>query len=243
MQVKTLPKSLHRLVDMIGKEIENEGRMTPQRAREVVLAADVQLEDLMHYADFDHPVADCYGRNMVYDAGTFEVMVMSWSPGDYSSIHNHGYTQWGVVQVFGHTHHFLFNVREGKLDFARREILPAGTAIKVNHELIHQMGNTSSDRYLTLHVYGCNDRKSDVTADAKGYELEHGRIVHTTGGAFFNLPEEEIYDFEPGPEPSDAVFLHYAHLLMDYYHRQPQTKEIMALKETLSAQVQARVMG
>ncbi|RMG62393.1 MAG: cysteine dioxygenase [Bacteroidetes bacterium] len=241
MQVKTLPQSLHRLVDMLTEALAQTDHMTPSRAREIVLAAEVQVEDMMVYADFDHPVADCYGRQMVYDGGHFEVMVMSWNPGDYSSIHNHGYTQWGVVQVFGHTHHFMYRHRNDRLEFARREILPAGTAIKVNHELIHQMGNTTSDRYLTLHIYGSNERDENVTADAKNYDLEHQRISHTTGGAFFNLPAAEVYDFEPGPEPTDAVFFHYAHLLMDYYRRQPDSDQLRQMKQHLLEQIETRV--
>ncbi|MEZ4686290.1 MAG: hypothetical protein R3B47_09550 [Bacteroidia bacterium] len=80
---------------------------TPIKQKELVLRADVKVEDMMHFADFNHPLEDGYGRNLVVDNGNFEVMVMSWNPGDYSSIHNHGYTQWGVVQAFGHVHHLI----------------------------------------------------------------------------------------------------------------------------------------
>ena len=73
----TLPTSLAKLVQMLSKTIEKEGVLTPLKTKEIVLQADVQEEDMMHYADFDHPVEDCYGRNLVYDAGNFEVMVMS----------------------------------------------------------------------------------------------------------------------------------------------------------------------
>ncbi|MBK8652429.1 MAG: hypothetical protein IPN20_00430 [Haliscomenobacter sp.] len=47
------------------------------------------------WADFDHPDADSYGRKMAYKGPNFEIMVMSWKPGDFSSIHDHGHTQWG----------------------------------------------------------------------------------------------------------------------------------------------------
>lgn len=242
MQVKTLPKSLDRLVNLLSKNITEKGRLTPQLVKDIVLQADVQVEDMMEYADFDHPVEDCYGRQMVHDNGDFEVMVMSWNPRHYSSIHNHGYTEWGVVQVFGHVHHFIFNDRNGELSFAKKEILPSGTVIKVNNPLIHQMGNTTTDRYLTLHVYGSNERQENVTADARNYDLEFNRVSHTTGGAFFNLPEQEVYDFEPLSTPTNEVFLHYAYLLMDYYERQEQTLEIIEFKQSLLKQIEERVM-
>lgn len=239
MEKVTLPTSLSRLVDLIGNTIEAEGKLSPKRAKEVVLEADVQLEDMMEYADFGHAVEDCYGRKLVHDAGNFEVMVMSWEPGDYSSIHNHGYTEWGVVQVFGNTHHFLYNLKDEKLSFAKKEMLASGTAIKVNNALIHQMGNATSERYMTLHVYGANTLDGDITADAKNFDLEFDRIALTCGGAFFNLPEEAIHSVIGNVKPTREVFLHYAYLLMDYYNRQEQTDKIIDLKHHLMRKMES----
>ena len=82
----SIPTSLQRLIDSLTLH----PNLNPQNAKALVLSADVQVEDMMMYADFGHPIEDNYGRKMVYDGGRFEVMVMSWNPGDYSSIHNHG---------------------------------------------------------------------------------------------------------------------------------------------------------
>lgn len=230
--VNTYPLTLQKLVDTLKAETEK-SPLTPKRVKEIVAEVKVDVKDLMEYADFDHPVADCYGRKLVHDEGNFEVMVMSWNPRDYSSIHDHGHTEWGVVQVFGPTHHFIYNVQDNQLRIAARQLLPTGEIIKVNHPLIHQMGNATSEPYLTLHVYGSNSRDEDVTADARNFDLEHDRISHTTGGAFFNLPADQIYDFEPAPQPDQETFLHYAHLLMDYYNRQPESEAINQLKQNL----------
>lgn len=233
MTIMPSSNSLARLIHLFNQTIEKEEKITPLKAKALVLEADVQVEDMMEYADFDHPVADCYGRKLVHDGGSYEVMVMSWNPGDYSSIHNHGYTEWGVVQVFGNTHHMIYQVKEETLGFARKEILPAGAAIKVNNAFIHQMGNATTQRYLTLHVYGSNQRCADITADAKNFDLEFDRIAHTCGGAFFNLPQEAIHEVQKGYKPTPEVFMHYANLLMDYYSRQPVTPEIIGLKQRL----------
>ena len=103
-----LPKTLNILVQLLSNTIEKEGKLSPKHVKELVEQANVQEKDLLSYADYNHPVEDCYGRKMVYDNGNFEVMVMSWNPDDYSSIHNHGYTEWGVVQVFGNAHHLIY---------------------------------------------------------------------------------------------------------------------------------------
>ncbi len=236
-----LPKSLSRLVSLIQQAIDSQDKLSPLRVKELVLRADVQVEDMMQYEDFDHPVEDCYGRKLVYDGGQFEVMVMSWQPGDYSSIHNHGYTDWGVVQVFGHTHHMIYNLKNRHLSFAKKEILPKGAAIKVNNAFIHQMGNSTTQPYLTLHVYGSNHRNEEITADAKNFDLELNRIAHTCGGAFFNLPENAVQGVERGVRPTQEVFMHYAYLLMDYYNRQKQSPKILSLKQNLMKKMESVV--
>ena len=237
-----LPQSLARLTNLIKNQIKTQGKLTPLKAKEIVLQADVQIEDMMHYAAFDHPAEDCYGRKLVYDGGNFEVMVMSWNPRDYSSIHNHGYTEWGVVQVFGETHHMIYNLKNGNLSFAKKEILKSGEAIKVNNKFIHQMGNATSGRYLTLHVYGSNELTGDITADAKNFDLELDRVAHTCGGAFFNLPEDAVEFTEPGVTPTQEVFMHYAYLLLDYYNRQEQSSKILRLKRKLLRKIEDYAM-
>lgn len=233
MLVETLPKSLETLKTLIIDTINDGGKITAEQVKKLVAQAQVQEEDLKPYADFDHPVEDNYGRKMIYDGGKFEIMAMSWNPEHYSSIHNHGYTQWGVVQVFGNAHHFIYRNKNNALTFAKKEILTKGEITKVVNATIHQMGNPSTSKYMTLHVYGSNEKEGDITADAKNYELEFGRVNHTTGGAFFNLPEGKVYDFEPCAIPSNDVFINYAKLLMDYYERQEQSPEINALKIAL----------
>jgi predicted metal-dependent enzyme (double-stranded beta helix superfamily) len=228
-----IPQSLERLISLIDQHLTEEKNLTPSKARQLVLDADVQVEDMMHYAAFDHPVADCYGRKLVFANDHFEVMVMSWNPRDYSSIHNHGYTEWGVVQVFGPTHHFIYQLKDKQLSFSKKEFLLPGQAISVNNALIHQMGNATSKPYMTLHVYGSNTKSEGITADAKNFDLEQDRVALTCGGAFFNLPEEAVHSIEPGVIPTQEVFTHYAFLLIDYLNRQAPGPRINALKKTV----------
>ncbi len=241
MGKQRLSENLEQLKTLIEKEINEAERITAHRIKELVEEANVQEDDLKPYADFDHPIEDGYGRKMIFDAGKFEMMAMSWNPGHYSSIHNHGYTQWGVVQVFGNVHHFIYQNKSEELRFAKKEILTNGEIVKVVNAMIHQMGNPSTEKYMTLHIYGCNTRDGDITADAKNYELEFNRINHTTGGAFFNLPEDEVYDFLPCPKPTDDVFNNYSKLMMDYYNRQKQTPKIRKLKTALVQKLHERM--
>lgn len=181
---------------------------SPSLVRNVVRDAEVTESDLSDYERYDHPAEDSYGRTMVYDGGFFEVMVMSWNPGDISGIHDHGYTQWGAVQVFGLAEHATFLVQDNTIRTLARMTMKAGDVVGVGHQLVHQMGNCQeSGRYLSLHVYGNYDRSQGITDDARIFDLAEGTIQINSGGAFFGIPEASISERIPAPTPDYATWL------------------------------------
>lgn len=215
-----LTSGLTRLKDLI----EGEEKMNMAKVASFVKEASIEIPDLVPYADFDHPIEDGYGRKLAYQGKHFEIMIMSWAPGDFSAVHDHGYTTWGAVKVFGHVMHHTFAMNNDFFKLTKKEVLPYGTVIKVNKPLIHQMGNVTTSPYMTLHIYGDNVYEGDVTADTRIFELESGLIKHTTGGAFFNLPDDEVYNIERIPEIDDQTFIHQASILLQYYQRYSQDK-------------------
>lgn len=194
----TLPTSLNYIVE----ELKKHRSLKPAEMRRIILEAKVQPEDLMPWADFDHPIADSYGRQLVYDGGNFEVMVMSWKPGDFSTIHDHGSTQWGAVQIFGPAEHATFRVDSNSLSTLARWQVEPGAVVGVSHSLVHQMGNPTKDqKFLSLHVYGLAENIDSVTGDARVFDLEKGNIQRVDGGVFFALPPDEIKRVEKAPSP------------------------------------------
>ncbi len=200
-----LPEKVRRLVEAIAAC----DRLTPTTTRLLLEASKITAEDLESWADFDHPKADSYGRKMIYDGGCFELMVMSWAPGDMASIHDHGYTQWGAVKMLGRAEHAIFKLEDGVMTTAERRIFEPGSVVGVGHDLIHQMGNPGSEPFLSLHLYGCYERDGDVTADANLYDLDEGKVQITTGGVFFSLPEDAIDRREEGPASDFPTRLRY----------------------------------
>lgn len=194
---KLLPASLRYIVE----KLEERKEWKPSEVRRVVLDAGVRQEDLQPWADYRHPAADSYGRRLIYAEGNFEMMAMSWAPGDFSAIHDHGYTQWGAVQVFGPAEHATFRVDEGRISTLSRSQFKAGDVVGVSHTLVHQMGNPADEYFQTLHVYGRPQDIDNVTGDARVYNLENETIQRVDGGVFFALPEEEVKWTEPGPRP------------------------------------------
>ncbi len=179
-------------LEYLISSIQNQPQMTPEKARQYLVKARVNPEELSPWANFDHSPADSYGRQMVYDGGYFEVMVMSWVPGDHSAIHDHGSAQWGAVQFFGEAKHFVYTLENGVLTTSAEMNFKAGSVWSVDHDLIHQMGNASQSPFLSLHIYGGDKLTGSVTSDTRLFDLFEGSIQYTDGGVFFGLPEAQI---------------------------------------------------
>ena len=203
MNKHALPFSIQDLI----RTLEAEQDLTPRRARDLLEQADIQQDDLMPWADFDHSPLNSYGRQLVFDGGFFEMMVMSWTPGDYSAIHDHGHTQWGAVQVFGPAEHSVFLEQDNEIKTLSRAPVKPGQVLAVGHQLVHQMGNPSQTNFLTFHLYGCYGRTHSITGDARIFDLEENQIQRTDNGVFFAMAENQIKLREPGPHPDYLTWL------------------------------------
>ena len=184
----TLPQSIQHLI----ASLLSRPSLNPELVRQLIIDANIQSEDLSLWESYHHPVTHGYGRKLVFDGGYFEIMVMSWKPGDFSAIHDHGFTQWGAVQSFGKARHISYEFQDNLLTTQDDMWFEPDQIVTVNHDLIHQMGNPTDDHFLSLHVYGCNDRYGGITSDARIFDLWEGSIQYTNAGVFFCLPESEI---------------------------------------------------
>ena len=200
-----LPASIQRLSHLIKREED----MTPARAGACLRRADIRAQDLAPWADFEHPAADSYGRKLVFDGGFFEVMVMSWFPGDFSTIHDHGQTQWGAVQCFGQAEHAVFALEDNLLTTRTRARVRPDEINVVEHTLIHQLGNPDQPSFCSLHLYGSYDHDGEITVDARIFDLFEGKIQLTDGGVFFCLPEADIKCRLDGPDADPPTTLRH----------------------------------
>lgn len=237
---RELPKGIKEVIS----KIESAKTLNPEIAKDILESAEISEEDMMPWADFDHPKEDGYGRIMVYDGGFFELMVMSWKVGDMSAIHDHGFTQWGAVKLFGNVEHAVFQIDENnKMSTVERKFHEPGTVLPVGHDLIHQMGNVGFPNYLTLHLYGCEGREELVTGNSKLYDFNENKIHLTNGGVFFGLPESEIIDRKPSPT---ADFPTLARFKVEYLNRLffslYSEEEIETQSENLNKEIEAQLI-
>ena len=202
--VENLPLSLQNLV----KAIEGLERFSVNAVRDCLRSVDLPREDLTPWERFEHPGEDSYGRTMIWHGGHYEIMLMSWLPGDISAIHDHGFTQWGAVKVFGNAEHATFLVIDDEMQTLARTMVKSGEVLGVGHQLVHQMGNPlSGEPFVSLHVYGTYDARESITGDARVIDPTRGEIQIVDGGAFFNLPETAIKERKPVPTPDFPTWL------------------------------------
>lgn len=194
--------------------------VTPKIAAQLLEEATIEAGDLQLWAEFAHPVADSYGRHLVYDGGDFEVMVMSWAPGDYSAIHDHGAAQWGAVQSFGAAEHSVFRLDQMQLSTVSVHPFPMGSVNAVDSDLIHQMGNPSRSPFLSLHVYGSSNHTGSITGDARIFDLYERSILYTDGGVFFGMPVDQVTHQVQGLQGDNPTTLrHHQQMLSRTYQR------------------------
>jgi len=202
--ITELPRSIQNII----RGIESEKNLTHTKLRKIVKYAHVQIEDLTPWTDYEHSPLDSYGRVSIYDGGYFNIMVMSWLPGDFSAIHDHGKTLWGAVQVFGEAEHGIFYVQDSEIRTLSRVQMKPGQIVGVTHELVHQMGNPTDRKYPSLHIYG-NDgiTHGKITEEERIIDFDEDTVQRAVGGAFFALPEDEIVRREPGLNPDFMTWL------------------------------------
>lgn len=189
-----LPSKLRSLTDRLR------ALQQPSKAHLFNLVATYGLtaDDLEPWAHRNHPPGDSYGRRLVWRDTNVELMVMTWLPGDHSAIHDHGSAEWGAVQCFGGASHQRFTLEGQHLISQEKHPYAPGQIRWVDGSLIHQMGNSGTEPFLSLHVYGTSRDCADITAAARVFNLDSGCIETTNGGVFFDLPESAVLSRQDG---------------------------------------------
>lgn len=205
-----LPKALSHILDALDQGMVK----TATDARNLLIDSEISAEDLQAWADFDHSPRDGYGRKLVHQGPNYELMVMSWLPGDYSAIHDHGATDWGAVKFFGHAEHHAYQFDGNEVSLSETVQLPPGEVRSVNHQLIHQMGNPGNEPFLTLHLYGNLKSTDAITGNARIFDLLEDAVQFTSGGVFYCLPPEQVSQKISGICGSpQSKLIHHTHML------------------------------
>lgn len=207
-------------IDRLLGRLRHAPPTSPAGARSSLEEARLDARELTAWSDFGHCCGDGYGRKLIAEAPGFELLVMSWCPGDASAIHDHGRAEWGAVQVFGPAEHAVFRVGGGAQPVMRTASvgsLSDGAVLEVPHDLIHQMCNPTERSFLSLHLYGRQGSEGPITGNARVFDLLDEQIVRTDGGVFFALPPH--HRREPGVRGDAETRRRYHRQLEDRLRR------------------------
>jgi cysteine dioxygenase len=153
-------------------------------------------EDYLSFAHFDHPETESYGRTLLYKHNRFKIILMSWAPGDFTAIHNHGNVEWGAVHSIGKATHRLYTIHNNTLFLQSSIGIPQGKTHVLSGNLIHMMGNLEKKNNISIHVYGLNSTHNDISKETKVFSPENNCIFETDGPAFLKLHPNLIHKRE-----------------------------------------------
>ncbi len=214
--MKTLPQAIQNIIKALQrpKQVLNNDLLI-----EIINNANISKEELLKYSTFDHCKTESYGRNTLYLNDNFGIYVMSWSQGDFTGIHGHGHSEWGVVYFLGDADHRTYKVEGNKVELDVAEVIKEGSAAPVCGDLVHAMGNLSQKPFITLHIYGSNSYKGTITEDSQLYEIEKNRIRTTLGPAYLNISDELCKKSKQGILTDEKTNSDFYSLIQQFYKR------------------------
>ncbi len=197
-----IPEKIKRLILLL----EHTDVKSEDELNYIVNNMHINISDISGYINFRHPLNESYGRKTIYESEKLEMVTMSWNKGDFTSIHDHGQAQWGLVLSFGAVENTIFNLTNNKLIVIEEQILNAGEITILDNSAIHQMGNSNLRPSVSLHIYYSNKSEKGVTAEARNYDLIENKIYRANGGAFLILAKENIVSEEKCPDYDQALY-------------------------------------
>ena len=215
-------------------DIKNAGKMDNSLITEIVKSNKLSEKNLSTFASFNHANNESYGRKLIYNNENFKLLLMSWKAGDFTAIHNHGYTDWGCMYFFGEASHRLYEIVGDELKIIQKDNFHKSQIAQVCGDLTHMMGNTGLKDFTTLHIYGSNTRKSIVSENAKVYLPEFQKVVTTIGPAYLILDRSLVQSEEPLLKIGQDVLLDYFTLVKPFYERNKQLEIILRMEKILN---------
>lgn len=213
--ITNLPKSIEHIVN----ELEHTDYVDNNILTEIINHAKFSEDNFIPFQTFNHSNLESYGRKLLVDKGKFKILLMSWRPGDFTAIHNHGFTEWGIVYFFGNAVNRLYENQLKSLSLIQRTSFETGQSASVCGDLIHLMGNYNSKEFTTLHIYGSNTRTKHISQDAEIYVPEKHMKVRTEGSAYLNMSDKFKLQEENYTKYNTETLIDYFNLILPFYTR------------------------
>jgi predicted metal-dependent enzyme (double-stranded beta helix superfamily) len=224
-----LPDCIEKLII----DLSNQKQIDNPLVNQVISETEFNEKQLKPYFYFDHPPEVSYGRKLIWKNDNFMILLMSWCPGDFTAIHNHGRTEWGSVHFLGDTTHRLYAFKNDQLEIVESSEFISGQSASVCGDLIHLMGNAGNKNVATLHIYGMNTPLQREPSKARVYVPEQKKVVFTEGSAFLNMCPTLSLGEDRFSDISTETLTDYLQLIIPFYKRNKSNETISFIDKIL----------
>lgn len=228
-------RNISQALQNLIQSISNETSLDSDLIAKLIKHHKIDLKDVEPFTTYDHPDSMSYGRELIFQNEHFKILLMSWKPGDFTAIHNHGETEWGCVCFFGDACHRLYSANNNELKLIKKDTLKKGQVVPVNGNLTHMMGNSSNKEFVTLHIYGANTQNK-CASGVKVYLPEYQKTVTTSGSAYINMPSNLAISEQTSLKVQSDVALDYFQLVKPFYERNNNIALLNNFSNTLNHQ-------
>ena len=174
MQTPDIPACLEPLVEYLNRL---ESRASIERLRELLEETKVTIDDVRDFVEFG---SNQYRRNLVAVGPWYEVLVICWSSGQRSPIHNHATSTCGLKILQGICSETSFARSPCQQVVAREtQELTAGHICATQDDDTHQVSNLQppGQNLVTLHIYSPPLRAMKQFSITGGEPQEYRPIV------------------------------------------------------------------
>ncbi|MBE0663361.1 MAG: cysteine dioxygenase family protein [Bacteroidales bacterium] len=224
-----LPDSIKNIIDSLEKTRNPDNRVL----NEIVANSGVAEKDFSSFRNFVYPANESYGRRLLFNSNRFKILLMSWRKNDFTSIHNHGATEWGCVYFMGKATHRIYENENAMLKMKRKDYFETGQIADVCGDFIHIMGNSGSCDFLTLHIYGSDSDSSGNESMAEIYAPEHNKLFYTHGEAYLNISKELIRGEQYFDQIDPDTLVDYLILVKPFYERVNNESALEKIKSAI----------
>lgn len=141
-----------------------------------------QLQDLVEQLDVNDILLrqhisfsdNTYARKLLCRTSRFDMLVLCWHPGQYTTIHDHAGSlsvtrvRSGILTARTFEVYDRISPQEQLVRLKSEEELGRGGLAIVDRDEIHQLANTSDERLVTFHVYAPPLRNINVYCPNSG---------------------------------------------------------------------------
>lgn len=138
--------------DRIAESLAEAVELRSRSLRSVIERCVGGIGDLE--AELADPGVFPYGRIRLNESDRVEAIMMNWARGKECAPHDHGRSRGCVWVVEGVASHTVYRLSPGGVPIpGRTKLVRAGRWLDAPRGMVHSMGNPTSDRLVTLHLY------------------------------------------------------------------------------------------